>query len=104
MSDLQEALEDENKRIRRLRLCIDFAQQCLMTQPMSLIEAEALIAGVRSVALTLFPGKEAVFDLIYLPRLQRALRESRGNRPARRLTVIAGGRTPSDGQSVARDS
>ncbi len=91
-SELQDAVKEENRRIRRLRICVDFTIQCLMTQPMSATEAQSLIRGARGLTSELFPGKEAVFDLIYLPRLRRALRESLGNRPADHFSIIDGGR------------
>jgi hypothetical protein len=32
-----------------------------------------MVAAVRHTAVRLFPGKESVFDLIYLPRFRRLL-------------------------------
>jgi hypothetical protein len=32
-----------------------------------------MVAAVRHAAVRLFPGKESVFDLIYLPRFRRLL-------------------------------
>jgi hypothetical protein len=38
-------------------------------------EASELVASTRRAALTLFPGKELAYDLIYKPRLQRVMKE-----------------------------
>lgn len=72
--DYDEALEEENRRIRRLRLVVDLTLQRLYTDPhLSLLEALTLIEKVREAALAMFPGKEAAFDLIYRPRFERVL-------------------------------
>jgi hypothetical protein len=69
-------VEDEDKRIRHLRIAADLVEQILMTHPVTLAEAERLIDGVRTLARKLFPGKDHVFDLIYVPRFRRAIREA----------------------------
>ena len=38
-------------------------------------ELDEVVAGVKKQALHLFPEKEETFDLIYLPRFQRLLRD-----------------------------
>jgi hypothetical protein len=38
-------------------------------------EASELIASARKTALTMFPGKELAYDLIYRPRFQRLMTE-----------------------------
>ncbi len=38
-------------------------------------DGRRLAQRVRRLALALFPGQEDTFDLIYRPRLERALRE-----------------------------
>ncbi len=76
MSNKNDLIIDENRRIRQLRIVTDLLIQTLMTRQMSLSDADSMIHGVRSLASNLFPGKEHVFDLIYLPRFRRALREA----------------------------
>ena len=71
-----ERVEDENRRIRTLRVSCDLLVQVLMTQRLSLTEAEALIQGFRQLALRLFPGKQDALDLIYMPRFRRAMLEA----------------------------
>jgi hypothetical protein len=76
MESKHELVEEENRRIRLLRIAADLLVQVLMTRPMSLAEAESLIGGFRELALNLFPGKSQAVELIYIPRFRRALRES----------------------------
>lgn len=76
MNSRDELILEENRRIRQLRIVTDLLIQAVMTRSMTLSDAETMISGVRSLASRLFPGKEDVFDLIYLPRFRRALREA----------------------------
>ena len=69
------SIEEENRRIRTLRLLVDFALTYLVQTNLSLAEAQAVVQGVKKQALRLFPDKEETFDLIYLPRFQRLLRD-----------------------------
>ncbi len=71
-----ELVQEENRRIRLLRISTDLLVHCFMTRPLTLDEADKLIRGMRSFASKLFPGKEHVFDLVYLPRFRRALMEA----------------------------
>jgi hypothetical protein len=75
MADL-DRIKEENRNIRLLRISSDLVIQMFMTRPVSRGEADAMIRGVKKLALRLFPGKESVFDLIYLPRFKRALEEA----------------------------
>jgi hypothetical protein len=59
-----------------------------------------MISGLRNMAMKLFPGKEHVFDLIYLPRFRRAFREAGGYNHQHTLKILDGGRArlqPVDG-------
>lgn len=69
------AKAEEDRKIRKLRLVVDFACAVLMQEKMTLEEAHQMIAGVKSTALRLFPGKEETFDLIYGSRFRRILLE-----------------------------
>ena len=71
----KEEVRLEEKKVRQLCRVVDFACLVLSQQPMSLVEARALVQGVRSFALNLFPGKEETFDLIYGSRFRRILCE-----------------------------
>lgn len=72
---MQDALREEDKRIRRLRFIIDLAQAVLMQSDMTLKEAFDLLRETRRAALLLFPGKEQVYDLVYAPRFRRIIQE-----------------------------
>ena len=69
------AIEEENRRIRTLRLLVDFSLTYIAQAKLPLEEAQAVVQGVRKQALRLFPEKEETFDLIYLPRFQRLMRD-----------------------------
>jgi hypothetical protein len=68
-------IEEENRRIRTLRLLVDFSMAYLAQTNLPMEEAQAVVEGVKKQALRLFPEKEETFDLIYLPRFRRLLRE-----------------------------
>ena len=68
-------IEEEERRIKTLRFLVDFSLAYLAQTKLSLEEAQAVVAGVKKQALRLFPEKEGTFDLIYLPRFRRLLRD-----------------------------
>lgn len=70
-----EALAEEARRARRLRVVVDLATELLRQGQVSRKEAEAVVAAVRQQALTLFPGKESTFDLVLAPRFARLVDE-----------------------------
>lgn len=74
---------EEDARIRRLRVIIDFACVRLRRQVASPHEAVDLIVETKSRVVQLFPDKAAQFDLIYLPRLLRLVRARWGEAPVR---------------------
>ena len=69
------AVSEEEKRVRRLRNLVDLACSVLYQGSMSREEASRMIAGVKRMALELFPDKEETFDMIYGSRLRRILCE-----------------------------
>jgi hypothetical protein len=71
----EEEIEEEERRVKTLRLLVDFSLAYLAQMKLPLEEAQAVVAGVKKQALHLFPEKEETFDLIYLPRFQRLLRD-----------------------------
>ena len=68
-------IEEENQGVRTLRFLVDFSLAYLAQTEMDLEEAQAVVSGVKKQALRLFPDKEETFNLIYLPRFQRLLRD-----------------------------
>ena len=70
-----EALE-EARLLRRLQWMIGMVLSSIYQDPNLTVEkASELVAQARTTALDMFPGKELAFDLLYKPRLQRAMRD-----------------------------
>ncbi len=83
--DLTEKLLEEDKKMRRLRLIVDFAQAILLQQhDLTLTEAIEIMRDAKKAAMNLFPDKESVYDLVYTPRFKKII--------AQRF-VITGGKT-----------
>jgi hypothetical protein len=72
----RQALKEENRRLRYLRFMVDLALMEIRAGSFSLPQARQVVENIRSQALMLFPGKESAFDIIYRPRLQRAITET----------------------------
>jgi len=71
--------DDERRKLRRLQMMVGMVLSVLRQDTeLTPATAHAMIANCRSAALTMFPGKELAFDLIYQPRLERALQERFG--------------------------
>ena len=67
---------DEAKRLRRLQVMMNMVMSVISQDPdLTVEEAAEMAAGARRAALTLFPGKELAFDLIYRSRLRRLISE-----------------------------
>ncbi|OGW35520.1 MAG: hypothetical protein A2X58_00740 [Nitrospirae bacterium GWC2_56_14] len=82
---MNEALREEEKKLRMLRFIVDLNQAVLMQQrDLTLREAFDILKSTRRAALNLFPGKDEVFELIYTPRFRRIIRDR---------FVIVGGRS-----------
>lgn len=71
----EERLKEEEKKMRRLRFVVDLTEAVLMQSALSLQEALELIENTKKAALTLFPDKEFVYDLVYTPRFRRILND-----------------------------
>ena len=70
---MSEELIKEEKNMRRLRFVVDLAEAVLMQADLSLQESLELIENTKKAALSLFPDKEFVYDLVYTPRFRRIL-------------------------------
>jgi hypothetical protein len=75
----REELEEEDRRVRQLRIAVGLALSVIGQTDLTLAQAQEMVAATRSMALRLFPGKELAFDLIYLPRFRRLLAERFGD-------------------------
>jgi hypothetical protein len=70
-----DAVEDEQRRADRLRRAVDVACAVLRQGRLSRTEAAGMVAALRGQALSLFPGKGEVFDLVLAPRFARLVDE-----------------------------
>jgi hypothetical protein len=82
----QDDLQEEEHRLRRLRLVVDLSQAVLMQADLTLREAFDIMHNTKKAALALFPDKESVYDLVYAPRLRRIITE--------RFVIPGGGSLP----------
>ena len=71
-----QAIREENRKLRYLRFMVDLALQEIRSGSFSRSQARQVVENLRRQALMLFPGKETAFDIIYRPRLQRAITET----------------------------
>jgi hypothetical protein len=71
----QEAIREEQKKINRLRLLVDLTMSVIMQSDLPLTEAQEMVEGLKKNAVSLFPGKEDTFELIYRPRFKRVIME-----------------------------
>ncbi len=71
----EDLIKEEEKKMRRLRFIVDLAEAVLMQSSLSLRESLDVMDQTKKAALTLFPDKESVYDLIYLPRFRRIIDE-----------------------------
>jgi len=69
----QEQIDDESRRIRRLRILDQLTLESIAAGDLTPEEASGMIAATRRVALEMFPGKERAFDLLYRPKFQRVM-------------------------------
>jgi hypothetical protein len=69
----QEEIDEESRRIRRLRILVRLTLETIAAGDLSPEDASVMIAATREVALEMFPGKERAFDLIYRPQFQRVM-------------------------------
>jgi len=75
----QAEIDAERKKVRRLQFMMSMVMNVISQHhTMPVEEASELIASARKAALTMFPGKELAYDLIYRPRFQRLIQEKYG--------------------------
>jgi hypothetical protein len=72
----QQAVREENRRLRYLRFLVDLALIEISRGTYTKAQAEKVVENIRSQTLQLFPGKELAFDLIYRPRFRRVIAET----------------------------
>lgn len=69
-------LAEEARKLRRLQVMVNMVMSVIGQDPeLTIEEASELVANTRIAALTMFPGKELAYDLIYRPRFRRLMAE-----------------------------
>ncbi len=72
-------IELEDKMIRRLRFLVNLTFATLaQDDSLTLEQSWEHVLALKGAAVAMFPGKEATFDLIYMPRFSRLLAERYG--------------------------
>jgi hypothetical protein len=76
LGELAPSPQEEAKLLRRLQMMMNLVMQTIAQDgSLSVDEASQMIADARSAALSMFPGKDLAYDLIWRPRFQRLMRE-----------------------------
>ena len=74
-----EEIAGEAALYRRLQRAVQVSLALIQqTQNLTIGQSLEIVLAVRSIALDLFPGSGETFDLIYRPRLMRAISERFG--------------------------
>lgn len=69
-------LAEEAKNIRRLQIMVGMVISVIYQDTsLTLDQATEMVANARSAALSMFPDKELAWNIIYRPRLYRAIGE-----------------------------
>jgi hypothetical protein len=72
-------IAEEDKMLRRLRFLVDLTFATIaQDNDLTLDQAWQHVIALKGAAVSMFPGKEDTFDLIYLPRFSRLLAERFG--------------------------
>jgi hypothetical protein len=69
----REEIDDESRKMRRLRMIVNLALETIAAGDMSAEEAARMSAATRRIALDMFPGKETAYDLLCRPKFQRLM-------------------------------
>ena len=73
---MDQALREEEKKMRLLKFVVNVAQATLMQQAdLTMREAFEIMKTTKQAVLNLFPGKEDAYNLIYAPRFRRIISE-----------------------------
>lgn len=69
-------LAQEAKNIRRLQIMVGMVISVIYQDPsLTLEQASEMVSNARTAALTMFPDKELAWNILYRPRLYRAIEE-----------------------------
>jgi hypothetical protein len=67
-------IQEEERKMRRLRIMVDLTAAVLAQEKLSIDEALDMMNATRRAVLRLFPGKESTYDIIYGKRFERILK------------------------------
>jgi len=70
-----EEILEEGRKVRRLQIVVNLVMSVLRQSEIPVEEAAELVAQTRAYALSLFPDKEATYDLLYESKFQRLMVE-----------------------------
>ena len=77
--EMQGSIEEEKKKIRRLRFLVDLTISVLYQDAdLTLQEARRMVEGAEKAILNMFPDKQLTFNIVLLPRFERVLHERWG--------------------------
>lgn len=68
-------IQEEDRRVRHVRLIVNFTAGVIMQGELTRAEAEALVSAARARILELFPGREDTYEVLYSRRFARLLDE-----------------------------
>ena len=71
-------LEEENRKVRYLKMMVNLGLSLLRQERLSRREAEQIVESIRRSALRMFPGKETTWEIVYAPRFHRIIEERWG--------------------------
>ncbi len=72
-------LAKEERMMRRMRFLVDLTTAIILQDPkLTVDEGWNHVLALKRAILAMFPDKEAVFDLVYLPRFSRLIAERFG--------------------------
>ena len=72
----QAEIDEEAKNIRRLQIMVGMVTSVIYQDPsLTLEQATEMVSNARTAALSMFPDKELAWNIIYRPRLYRAIDE-----------------------------
>jgi hypothetical protein len=68
-------IEEESRRIRRLRIVVNMSLGLIAQGGMPYEEAQEIVAAAKRLAEDFFPGKGHVFELLYRPQFRRLIND-----------------------------
>jgi hypothetical protein len=75
LSPNQAEIDDESRRVRRLRIVVHLSLSLIAQGDLSFDEAQEVASAARRLAENLFPGKSHVYDLLYQPKFRRLIND-----------------------------